>query len=333
MPKVSPRISSVDALLGLGEHAASEQDVGNRGLVYLPPSKIRYFHKHPFRLYTGERLADLVESITAHGILIPTIVRRIEPDADGFSYEMLAGHNRHNGATIAGLSVIPCIDKGYLSDADAWIYVIETNVFQRSFNEMLPSEKAAVLAMQYSDMFSQGKRNDIQRELRLLENPHSEDTDTCGTQFHKLSSREALGQEYGLTGRAVASYLCVHKLTDSLKLRLDNGEMTLKSGVSLSYLSESNQKNVDHFLQNHNHKLSDAQAATLRRRGATEVLTLASIQSMLENKTREMPAHLQIRQELYAPYFTENTPTKEIEQVIAKALQFYFTHHKKEESA
>ena len=48
------------------------------------------------------------------------------------------------------------IVKENLSDEDAWIYVIETNVLQRSFSEMLPSEKAAVLALRYSKMICQG---------------------------------------------------------------------------------------------------------------------------------------------------------------------------------
>ena len=81
---------------------------------------------------------------------------------------MLAGHNRQNAA-IAAKRPLPCIIKENLSDHDAWIYVIETNVLQRSFSEMLPSEKAAVLALRYSKMICQGRRNDIIEELKKLE--------------------------------------------------------------------------------------------------------------------------------------------------------------------
>ena len=48
--------------------------------------------------------------------------------------------------------------------------MIETNVLQRSFSEMLPSEKAAVLTLRYSKMICQGRRNDIVEELKRLEN-------------------------------------------------------------------------------------------------------------------------------------------------------------------
>ena len=76
------------------------------GLQSLPVDKIKTFHDHPFRLYEGERLDDMVESIREHGVLNPVIVRN-----KGRGYEMLSGHNRLNAAKIAGLSEIPAIVK------------------------------------------------------------------------------------------------------------------------------------------------------------------------------------------------------------------------------
>ena len=48
------------------------------------------------------------------------------------------------------------------------MYVIETNLMQRSFTDLLPSEKAAVMAEQYDKTCCQGKRNDILRKLEIL---------------------------------------------------------------------------------------------------------------------------------------------------------------------
>lgn len=119
---------------------------------------------------------------------------------------MLAGHNRQNAAAIANRE-LPCIVKENLSDEDAWIYVIETNVLQRSFSEMLPSEKAAVLTLRYSKMICQGRRNDIVEELKRLENPDEiRENGTCGIECHKSKSRDVVGAEYDLKGRAVANY-------------------------------------------------------------------------------------------------------------------------------
>ena len=100
MEKMKPRIRSLDDLFTSGEiqshsnKAVSAVTQTADGIIFIPPQKIRTFPKHPFRLYDGERLDDLVESVKANGILIPTIVRKIEKDENGYEYEMLAGHNR-----------------------------------------------------------------------------------------------------------------------------------------------------------------------------------------------------------------------------------------------
>ena len=56
-------------------------------IVDLPISQIVPYHDHLFRLYEGDRLNDMVESIRENGVLTPTIVHKI---ADR-QYEMLAG--------------------------------------------------------------------------------------------------------------------------------------------------------------------------------------------------------------------------------------------------
>lgn len=72
-------------------------NVANNGETMISVEKIVPFHNHPFRLYEGKRLDDMVESIKEHGVLIPVIVQKI---ADG--YEMFSGHNRWNAAKIVG---------------------------------------------------------------------------------------------------------------------------------------------------------------------------------------------------------------------------------------
>lgn len=106
------------------------------GVQLIPIEKVRAFKDHPFRLYEGERLDDMVQSVRDHGILNPVIVRKVYG-----GYEMLAGHNRMNAAQIAGMTEVPAIVKKDLSDEEAYVYVIETNVIQRSFMNLAPSEK------------------------------------------------------------------------------------------------------------------------------------------------------------------------------------------------
>lgn len=63
------------------------------------------YHNHKFKLYEGERLEDMVNSIKANGILMPIIVRPAPNDTG--KYEILAGHNRCNAAKLAGLQTVP----------------------------------------------------------------------------------------------------------------------------------------------------------------------------------------------------------------------------------
>lgn len=342
MEKMKPRIRSLDDLFTSGEiqshsnKAASAVTQTADGIIFIPPQKIRTFPKHPFRLYDGERLDDLTESVKANGILIPAIVRKIEADENGFEYEMLAGHNRQNAAVIAGLEVIPCIVKENITDEEAWIYVLETNVMQRSFTDMLPSEKAAVLALQYSKMFSQGKRNDIINELKQLESPdYIRKNSTCGNDFHKLKNRDKIGSEYSLTGRSIANYIRVNSLITPLKTRLDNSEIALVASVELSYLSAEAQQYIENVLMKNDFKLDGKKASALRSCG--NKLTEDSVYEILSGerlrKTRTETPPVKIKYRVYSKYFAPNTKTSEIEHVIDEALALYFKKAEDETSA
>ena len=61
----------------------------NSGQTMISVKKVVPFHNHPFRLYEGKRLDDMVESIKEHGVLIPVIVQKITN-----GYEMLLGNHR-----------------------------------------------------------------------------------------------------------------------------------------------------------------------------------------------------------------------------------------------
>lgn len=336
-PKLNPKIKSIDDLLRINDeiqNQPSKQENSEKpenSIIVLPIKKIRMFPKHPFHLYEGERLDDMVESVRTNGVLIPAIVRKIEPDENGCEYEMLSGHNRMNAARVAGMNEIPCIVKENLSDEDAWIYVVETNVIQRSFADMLPSEKATVLALRYSKMFSQGKRNDIIAELKLLENPqYIEEKPTCGTEFHKSKSREIIGAEYDLKGRSVANYVRVDKLIFPLKQRLDDGEITLTSSVGLSYLTEPEQQMVEAVLTENEYKVAPKKVALLREYSGRLNQELAC-QILSGEKNRKpkspTPPPVKIKYRTYSKYFSADTKPSEMERVIEEALREYFLHH------
>lgn len=176
----------------------------------------------------------MVESIREHGILNPVIVLKTD---DG--YEMLSGHNRANAAKIAGLSEVPVIIKVGLSESEAYVYVIETNLMQRSFAELRPSEKAAVMAAHYDKVCFQGKRNDIIRELQILSGIEPEET-SCHN-GKKLNSLDVIASEYGFSSRNAARYLRLNYLIQPFKNLMDENKIALLAAVDVSYLTEEEQ--------------------------------------------------------------------------------------------
>lgn len=201
------------------------------------------YHNHKFSLYTGERLEDMIESVKKNGILIPIIVQPV----DCGQYEILIGHNRWNAAKIAGLSEVPAIVKEHLSEEEAEMYVIESNVMQRGFNNLKISEQAEVIKIRHDKMFSQGKRNDIIRELQLLENPDGTSYPMDTKLKKEKNTLDKVGEEYGMSRASVARLLRIFHLCDKLKEWIDNALIPIRVGVDLSYLTYEEQGMVSAY--------------------------------------------------------------------------------------
>lgn len=254
----------------------------------------------------------------------PVIVRKA---ARG--YEMLAGHNRTNAAKIAGLTEVPAIVKTDLSDEDAYVYVIETNLLQRSFAELLPSEKAAVLVARYEKISSQGKRNDIRQEIEDLEKTcghdvHKSRQRTCGHDVHKLQkSRDGLGEEYGMTGRNIARYMRLDRLIPEFKDAVDKGTLAMVAAVDLSYLNVKIQKLIQQVAEAEGKKLKLKQAVELRKMG--KEITKEGIESVLVGKERKKSQSVSVKLpvELYEKYFAQ-MDAGAVQEIMEKALEGYF---------
>ena len=287
----------------------------NNGQTMILAEKIVPFHNHPFRLYEGKRFDDMVDSICEHGVLIPVIVQKI---ADG--YEMLSGHNRWNAAKIVGIKEIPAIVKENLTEREAYAYVIETNLLQRSFDDLLPSEKAAVLAERYEKVMCQGRRNDILEEIAMLNGMDA--PETCGHNVHKSKSRDAVGEDYGMTGRNIARYMRLNQTTDQIKKMVDEGTMTMVTAVELSYLSEEEQKQVCTVLDENGGKIKNAQAVELHNEDGS--LKADKVKDILVGDTQAKPvSDAKMFAQIKKKYF-KGKSTDEIMGVLEQALTTWF---------
>ena len=287
-----------------------EEKTAPGGLRMLPIKKIRPFHDHPFHLYEGDRLEDMVASVREHGILNPVIVQEI----DG-GYEMLSGHNRMNAAKLVGLKDIPAIVKTNLSEEEAYVYVIETNLMQRSFSDLLISEKAAVLKARYEKESCQGRRNDIIEEIARMEG--KELPATCGHGDQRLNTRDMIGKEYELSGSSVGRLLKLNDLIKPFKDMVDRGALYTKVALQLAFLPEEEQDMVFRVMNEEKTKITSEMVANLRSHSGS--LTEAKIKRYLsknpiKKKCYKVPARIV---EKYFEGMDPNTVDSIVEQALA----------------
>lgn len=296
----------------------------NNQIKQIPLDMLVPFHNHQFSLYNGERRDDMVESIRKNGVMTPIVCR---PNPNGSdTYEILIGHNRWNCSKIAGLETIPAIIKEQLTEEEAQTYVDESNLIQRGFNDLKISEQARIIARRYSEMFSQGKRNDIINEIRAL-NGESESNG---------NSREKVAEEYGLGRNTIARLVRISKLCDGILAWLDKGQLAVRAGVELSYLTAEEQSTLLEINTADNNdmlmKISEAQARDLRVLSVDckkENLELTGNQMLkvLAIKKKKPDKKIAISPNTYKKYFTDKS-NDEIQQIVEQALEMFYSDRK-----
>ena len=320
MKNNAPKRKIFDAVDLLTEEMDVKVTAGNgkNGIAMLPVGKIQPFHDHPFHLYEGERLEDMVASVKEHGILNPVIVQKTE---NGF--EMLSGHNRWNAAKEAGLKEIPAIVKENLTEEEAYVYVIETNLMQRSFSDLLISEKAAVLKARYEKEINQGKRNDILEEIARLEGK-TIDVKTCGHGDHRLKTRDQIGAEYELSGSSVGRLLKLNDLIKPFKDMVDRGALYTKVALQLAFLPETEQELVYGVIKESRTKITIDMVMKLREHSGdlTEAMVKRYLSiTTIKKKTYRVPARIVDK------YFIGMEPSK-VDNIVEAALDAWFAKGK-----
>ncbi len=311
-------------------------------VIILELTSLVPYHNHCFRLYEGERLEDMVQSIKQNGVLSPIIARTTNESG---KYEILAGHNRCNAAKIAGLTAVPCIIKENLTDDEAEMYVIETNAMQRGFNDLSISEQAAVVALRHSKMFNDDKAAAIRSELQAIESGTEENTSSEQVYAVKdgKSKLAATGTEYGLSKNSVARLIRVNTLTEELKQSIDLNLLPVRAGVEFSYISKTAQKAIFEFYKEtvvKNEK--EYQAVKIDMKTApmlremfqdfsgsreTALKMLESYAKGSSDKPKKPKSH-KLNTVICSKYFNEEESDEYINSIIDQALQMYFEHEK-----
>lgn len=175
----------------------------------------------------------------------------------------------------------------------------------------MPSEKAAVMAAHYDKVCCQGKRNDIIRELKILNGEKPDDT--CCHNGNKLK-------------RNAARYLGLNYLIQPFKNLMDENKIALLVAVDISYLTEDEQKMLWDIMERQGLKIKPAYAEKLRKEsGSLTEEKMAEVLEALQVKHSDGNAgvSLKLPKTICNKYF-EGMNSMQMAAVVEQALAAWF---------
>ena len=296
----SEMLTSLDSLFTTQE----QRDEAKRDSVQdIPISQISDFPEHPFKVKQDEAMLEMAESVRQYGVLVPGLVRQLD---DG-SYQMVSGHRRKMASELAGRDTIPCIVRD-LTDDEAVIIMVDSNL-QRE--RVLPSEKAFAYKMKLDAMRRQAGR------------PSKENGVPLGHHFQQGKSREILADNSPDSNTQIQRYIRLTNLIPEILDMVDDGRITFRPAVELSYLTEQEQSALYDTMGREDCTPSLAQAIKMKAFSRGGKLTDAVIRSIMEEEKRNQKEQFRIPKERISKYFKPGTPARTMEDTIIKALDYY----------
>ena len=283
------KMTSLDDLLGVTSAVSSKTPISSESenkVVSLPLESLHEFANHPFRVLDDEKMAETVDSIREHGILMPGIVR---PDGTG-GYEIIAGHRRHHAAGLAGLTEMPVIVKD-LSDEEATVIMVDSNI-QRE--DLLPSERAKAYRMKYDALKQMGAGTGARND-------------------------EILAKQSGESRNTIQRYIRLTYLAPELLQMVDTGRLPKNTASELSYLKTKEQEQLFTVMETLKCIPSGEQAQRLKEYSKNKTLSPEVMQILLERRADE--ARVSLKQKDIRKYFPESYTGEQIEKIIYKLLQ------------
>lgn len=259
------------------------------------------FKGHPFKMYTEERMSEMVESVKEHGVIAPILVR---PNKDGEGYEIISGHNRVEACRRAGIKDIPATIRE-LDDDTAIILMVDSNLRQR--DKLLPSEKAKAYQMKLDALNRQKGRP-------------SKNVGQVVTHYQGKRSGDIVGEEAGDSYKQVHRYIRLNKLIPALIDYVDEGKLAFNPAVEVSYLDQADQEIVFEIMDRDQISPSLSQAQKLHKLAAAEKISDTAIEAVMLVE-KPMYETITFRRNTMEKYFPRGTSGREIEQTIIRLLE------------
>ena len=258
---------------------------------YLPIDKLKPFADHPFQVKDDDEMDHLVFSVLTQGLLTPITVRA----TDTGEYEVISGHRRLRACQKAGIETVPALI--YSMDRDAAIIALVDSNLHRE--HLLPSEKAHAYKMKMDAIRHQGQ--------------------TCGQVGHK--SRDLLSREE--SGRQVQRYIRLTNLIPEILQMVDQGRIALTPAVELSYLKESEQRDLLETMESEDCTPSLSQSQQLKKLSQSGELDMDKIFELMRQPKANQEEKLRFDMKEIRRYFPKNYSTEKIQQTILQLLKRY----------
>lgn len=243
---------------------------GNYDLFPYPDTEIR------LDLHTKEKRASMVDSIQTDGILEPILVWRQNEQK-----YILAGHNRYDIGKELKIR-IPYIEFSNLTKTQADRIVIITNLQNRQYTEMKPSQLAVMLKRLINETYGELDKKDVVIQIN---------------------------EQFNLGTKKIYQYLRYNQLIKFFLDMLDNGCISLYVGYQLGSVDPSTQEQLYSFIsKNQIRSITMKQIDTLFKKSPSswnEDL-FCRVFGLSEKKIRSArkPANITIKYKSIEPYCT-----------------------------
>ena len=264
---------------------------------YLPIEKLHPFENHPFQVKDDAEMDQLVFSVLTQGLLTPIVVR----ETDTAEYEVISGHRRLRACQKAGVETVPALI--YSIDRDAAIIALVDSNLHRE--HLLPSEKAFAYRMKMEAMSHQGQRSDL----------------TSSQVATKLDSASSIGKSQGESRDQVFRYIRLTYLIPEILQMVDEKKIALTPAVELSYLTESQQRDLLETMESEDCTPSLSQSQQLKKMSQSGVLNMDRILELLQQPKANQEEKLRFDLKDIRHYFPKNYTTERIQKTILQLLE------------
>ena len=270
---------------------------------FLPIEKLRPFDGHPFQVKDDDEMDLLVFSVLTQGLLTPITVRATVTD----EYEVISGHRRLRACQKAGIETVPALI--YSMDRDAAIIALVDSNLHRE--HLLPSEKAYAYKMKMDAISHQGTSRQVGEKWSV-----------------KILSEAGSDSE-----RQVHRYIRLTNLIPEILQMVDQGKIALTPAVELSYLKESEQRDLLETMESEDCTPSLSQSQQLKKLSQSGELDMDRIFELMRQPKANQEEKLRFDLKEIRRYFPKNYSTERIQQTILRLLEKYERNWRRERDA